>query len=100
MAGLIGWTISLIPSEQNAKILAGVVGGINAAIYLLTQFNVGGSRSATVIKSTAWAVLVISTIIIAIMAIWCVTPAYYIIPTALIALIFLTIAIGVARSGQ
>lgn len=100
ISGLIGWAISMIPQTDELKMVAGIAAGLNSALYLLTQFNVAGSRSATVIKSTSWFVFVVSTIIVALMAVWCVTPAYFIITLSLIALTFLFVVIGVAKSGQ
>lgn len=100
IAGLIGWTISMIPATDNLKMVAGLCAGLSSALYLLTQFNVGGSRSATVIKTTSWFVFVLSMIVVTMMAAWCTNPSYFIITMSLIALIFLVVILGVAKSGQ
>lgn len=100
IAGLIGWAISFIPSDDHIRLTAALAAGLSTALYVLTILNVGGSRSAVVIRSLSSTTLIISLIAVTLMAIWCTTTAYYIIVLGLIALIFLGITVAVAKSGQ
>ncbi len=99
-SALLGWTISLIPDISVIKITAGLCSGILAAIFLLAYANTGGSRSAIVIRSTAWFALTASTLVTIVMGIFCSKTEYFFIVSAFIALVFLAVAYSVARSGQ
>lgn len=99
-SALLGWTISLIPDISAIRITAGLCSGILAAIFLLAYANTGGSRSAIVIRSTAWFALTASTLVMIVMGIFCSKTEYFFIVSAFIALVFLAVAYSVARSGQ
>lgn len=99
-AALLGWTVSLIPDISSIKVTSGFSTGILAAIFLLTYANVSGSRSALVIRSTAWSGLTVSTLIMILMSIFCTKTEYFFIVSAFIALIFLAVAYSVARARQ
>lgn len=99
-AALLGWTVSLIPSASAIQTTVGLCSGILSAIFLLVYANVKGTRAATVIKTTAWTFVVVSTLILIVMAMLCTTPHYYFIVSAFLLLIFLSVSYTVARSGQ
>lgn len=99
-AALIGWGVSLIPSLDDMKVMAGISTGLIIAIYLCTFCCVSGSRSATVIKTVAWTYFVISIIVGICMGIWCETYTYYILVNGLLLVSFLAIAYTLAKADQ
>lgn len=99
-AAFIGWAISLLASTPDMKLTAALAAGITAAMFLLCHANVGGSRSATVIKATAWFGLIVTEIILSCLALWCHSTDIFILVTGAAMLIFISTAYGVARSGQ
>lgn len=97
---LIGWAISLIPNVEGVKITTFILGALSSAIYLLAYANAGDSRSALVIKCTSLTAMMVSNAILALMAIWCQTPTYFILVVALFVLCFIAITYKVAKSNQ
>lgn len=99
-ASFIGWAISLLASATDIKLAAALTASLTTTLLLLCHANVGGSRSATVIKATAWATLAVTEIIIAALTLWSESVNAFILTGGFSALIFISVAYGVARSGQ
>lgn len=100
MAALIGWALSMIPSDVDLQMYTGALSGISAALYLLILCNVGGSRSATVIRSFSGFMLTLTCLVLVAMALWCETAKYFVITSAFLVIVYLAVVLGVAKSGQ
>lgn len=100
IAVLIGWGISMIPDKTSMQLLAGITSGIMAAAFMLTSANTGDTRSALVIRVTAWVFFIVAIVVGLALAIWCEDYRYYILVNGIWLCIFATVTYRVATSGQ
>lgn len=98
-AALLGYLVTLV-SASDMELWAGLGGGLMSAVFLCVAANGGTSRSATVIKSTSWAMLVPMLLISIGLGLWCHNYHVFIVVDGLILVAYLAIVLFVAKSGQ